>query len=77
MIQVVVLTATSRDTKVVSTDTTIKAVLESVGADIASGGYSLDGSTLLTGEINKTFASFGVAEDSKVYLSKIKAQNNA
>ena len=53
----------------------IKEFLEENGCDFQRGNYHLDGSTLVAGDINKSFADFGCT--GKVYLSRIKKAENA
>lgn len=75
MIQVVVITPTTRDTKVVDPETSVKSVLDECGVDYANGGVSLDGATLIPGQINQTFSSFGISD--KCFLTKVAKQDNA
>lgn len=52
------------DTKTVIVDSTrtLKSVLEENEVDFSRGNTHLDGTPLKAGEINKTFAEFGIAE---------------
>lgn len=53
----------------------IKEFLEEQGCDYVRGNYHLDGSSLVAGDLNKTFADFGCV--GKVYLTSIKKADNA
>ena len=48
--------------KAVDNGTTVRSFLETEGIDYASGGVSLDGAYLGAGELDRTFASFGITD---------------
>lgn len=61
---------------IIDENTTLRDALEQAGIDYASGMTSLDGVTLQPGDIDKTFADFGVTD--RCYLCVVaKAQNAA
>ena len=56
-------------------NTTLRSVLEAHDVDYTTGQTKLDGSSLAAGDLDKTFADFGIAE--KCYLVNIAKQDNA
>jgi len=74
MIKVNVGNNVKRETKLVSEETTLRAVLEDVGIDYTKGTMTLDGSTLGPGDLSKTFAQFGI-KDKCFLLNVVKADN--
>lgn len=74
MIKVNVGNNVKRETKLVSEETTLRAVLEDAGIDYTKGTMTLDGSTLGPGDLSKTFADFGIA-DKCFLLNVVKADN--
>lgn len=75
MINVVVGNNMGRKSVIVDENTTLKKVLEENNIDYTVGMTSLDGATLGAGELNKTFADFGIAE--KCYLLNVVKADNA
>lgn len=75
MINVAVSSNMGRTTIPVDEHTTIKSVLDSQNVNYAVGMVSIDGATLIPGDINKTFADFGVTD--KCFLSVIVKADNA
>ena len=75
MIKVTVSNNVKRETVIVSDDTTLRSVLESNQIDYTRGMTNLDGSPLQAGDLDKTFAQFGIAE--KCFLSAIVKTDNA
>lgn len=76
MINVIIRSNTTQGNKITNENTTLRQVLEDAGIDYTIGMTSLDGSTLRPGDLDKTFADFGVTE--KCYLmSVVKADNAA
>lgn len=76
MLKVVVGNNLSRNSVIVEETTTLRKVLEDAGIDYTIGMTSLDGSTLAPGDLDKTFADFGITEKCYV-LNVIKADNAA
>lgn len=76
MVQVRISNNATRNTIVVSEDTTLKAAFEQAGVDYAAGSPNLDGTALRAGEINKTFAEFGI-RDTSCYLTSVQKVDNA
>ena len=74
MVKVVTGNNVQRATKIVSEDITLKAVLEEAGIDYTRGVMHLDGAPLAAGELNKTFADFGIKEQCYL-LNVVKADN--
>ena len=75
MIKVTLGNNTKRKTEILDPNTTLKAALESVEIDYTKGTMHLDGSPLQPGDLNKTFADFGVNE--KCYLLNVVKADNA
>lgn len=75
MIQVFVGNNMGRKQVIVDENTALKKVLEDNGIDYAVGMTSLDGATLGAGDLNKTFADFGITE--KCYLLNVVKADNA
>jgi hypothetical protein len=74
MIKVTIGTNTNRKAVNVDPNRTIKSVLDEQGINYTTGTLHLDGATLQPGEINKTFADFGIT-DSCYLISVVKADN--
>lgn len=75
MVKVVVGNNLKRETVIVDENTTLRTVLESNGIDYATGVMHLDGSSLNAGDLDKTFADFGIAE--KCFLLNVVKADNA
>lgn len=76
MLKVVVGNNVKRETKIVNSNATPRQVLEEAGVDYSRGGtINLDGSTLGPGDLDKTFAQFGITE--KCYLLQVVKADNA
>ena len=62
--------------KILDPNTTLRAALEEAGIDYTRGLMHLDGSPLEPGDLDKTFADFGITE--KCFLLNVaKADNGA
>jgi len=59
----------------ISANTTLRSVLEDAGIDYSVGVVHLDGTTLQPGDLDKTFADFGITE--RCYLLRIMKCDNA
>lgn len=75
MIKVVVGNNVNRETVIVSPTTTLRSVLETNGIDYSRGVMHLDGSSLQPGDLDKTFADFGITE--KCFLLNVVKADNA
>lgn len=76
MITVVVGNNVKRvETEPISVNTTLRSVLESAGIDYARGAMHLDGASLNPGDLDKTFADFGITR--KCYLLNVAKADNA
>lgn len=75
MIKVVVGNNLKREEVIVNSDTTLRTVLEENGIDYSRGSMNLDGSPLGAGDLDKTFADFGIAE--KCFLLNVVKADNA
>ncbi len=75
MIKVVVGNNVKRETVIVDSNTTLRQVLEDAGIDYTRGVMHLDGSPLQPGDLDKTFADFGITE--KCYLLNVVKADNA
>lgn len=75
MVKVTIGNNVKRETKIFEETTTLRTALEEVGIDYTRGVMNLDGSTLQPGDLNKTFADFGVTE--KCFLLNVVKADNA
>lgn len=79
MIKVTVGNNVERKAVIIPETTTLKQCLEDNGIDLSRGTIHLDGSSLQTGEINKTFAELGydgtAGHDKCFLLNVVKADN--
>ena len=76
MIKVVVGNNVKRESVIVDGNTTLRKVLEDAGIDYTRGVMHLDGSSLQAGDLDKTFAAFGIT-DKCFLLNVVKADNAA
>ena len=74
MIKVTVGNNLKRETVIVDSEATLRNVLEEAGVDYTMGITTLDGATLLAGDLDKSFADFGIAERTFL-LNVVKADN--
>lgn len=75
MIQVTIGNNLKRETVIVDANETLRKALEDAGVDYSRGMMTLDGSTLGAGELDKTFAEFGIKE--KCFLLNVVKADNA
>lgn len=75
MTKVVVGNNVKRETVIVDSSTTLRQVLEDAGVNYTTGSMHLDGATLQPGDLDKTFASFGITD--KCYLLNVIKADNA
>ena len=76
MIKVIMGNNVKRKTEILDENTTLREALEDAEIDYTVGIMNLDGSTLEPGDLDCTFADFGITE--KCYLlNVIKADNAA
>lgn len=75
MIKVMLNNNLNKSTAMIDENTTLRAALEQNGIDYSRGIVSLDCSPLRAGDLDKTFADFGIAE--KCYLSVVVKADNA
>jgi len=76
MINVIIRNNTTSNSAIIDENTTLRTALENAGIDYNMGMTSLDGCTLRPGDLDKTFAQFGVTE--RCYLMNVvKAENAA
>jgi len=75
MIKVTIGNNVKRKTEVYEADTTLREALEDAEIDYTTGIMNLDGSTLSPGDLDKTFADFGITE--KCYLLNVVKADNA
>ena len=75
MINVTFGTNLTRSSELVNPNTTIRAFCEDNIPNYANVTMTLDGSALRPGDIDKTFADFGITE--RCYLLSIVKQDNA
>ena len=76
MIRATIGNNVARHSYIIDENTTIRKALEDAGIDYSIGMTSLDGSTLGPGDMDKTFAEFGITEKCYV-LNVVKADNAA
>lgn len=74
MVQVKIGNNMKRATVVIDENTTLRRVLEDNGIDYGVGVTTLDGSPLVRGELDKTFAQLGITEKATL-LNVVKADN--
>lgn len=74
MVKVVVGNNVKRESVIVDGNTTLRKVLEDAGIDYTRGVMHLDGSSLQAGDLDKTFAQFGIT-DKCFLLNVVKADN--
>lgn len=75
MIKVTVGNNVKRENKIVDAGRTLRSVLEEAGIDYTKGVMHLDGSSLQAGDLDKTFADFGITE--KCFLLNVVKADNA
>lgn len=75
MVKVTVGNNVKRETVIVNSSTTLRSVLEQAEIDYSRGGTHLDGSTIGAGDLDKTFADFGITE--RCYLLVVVKTDNA
>lgn len=75
MIKVTVGNNLSRKAVIVPETSTLREILEAYEVNYGTGMTSLDGATLAPGDIDKTFADFGITE--KCYLLNVVKADNA
>ena len=64
-----------RESNIIDENTTLRAALENAEVDYTRGMMHLDGAPLSAGDLDKTFADFGVKE--KCYLLNVVKADNA
>lgn len=75
MIKVTMGNNVKRTSEILDENTTLREALETAEIDYTRGMMNLDGSTLAPGELDKTFADFGITE--KCYLLNVVKADNA
>jgi len=75
MIKVTMGNNVKRKAEIVDETTTLREALERAEIDYTTGIMNLDGSTLNPGDLDKTFADFGITE--KCYLLNVVKADNA
>lgn len=75
MIKVNIGNNINRKDIIIDKNTTLRAALEENGVDYTRGVMHLDGSSLQPGDLDKTFADFGIAE--RCYLLNVVKADNA
>lgn len=75
MINVTVMNNVKREKAIVSENTTIREILERFDIDYSRGTIHMDGSPLEAGELDMTFADFGI--DDHCYLTNVLKADNA
>lgn len=75
MIKVTVGNNVKREAVIVDANVTLRSVLENAGVDYTRGVMHLDGSSLNPGDLDRTFASFGITE--KCFLLNVVKADNA
>lgn len=75
MIKVTIGNNVKREAVIIDENTTIRTALEENNIDYTSGVMHLDGASLNAGDLDKTFASFGITE--KCYLLNVVKADNA
>lgn len=75
MIKVTIGNNVKRRSEIIDENTTLREALEETEIDYTTGIMNLDGSTLNPGDLDKSFADFGITE--KCYLLNVVKADNA
>lgn len=75
MIKVTLGNNLRRESVIIDENTTLRTALEGADIDYTKGMMHLDGASLTAGDLDKTFADFGVQE--KCYLLNVVKADNA
>ena len=75
MIKATIGNNVKRETKIFQETTTLRQACEEAGLDYTRGTMNLDGSTLNPGDLDRTFADFGITEKCFL-LGVVKADNS-
>jgi hypothetical protein len=75
MIKVTMGNNLKRTSEIIDENTTLREALEDAGIDYTTGMMNLDGSTLNPGDLDRTFADFGISD--KCYLLNVVKADNA
>lgn len=75
MVKVTVGNNLKRESVIVDASTTLRSVLEDANVDYTRGVMHLDGSSLNPGDLDKSFADFGITE--KCFLLNVVKADNA
>jgi len=75
MIKVTIGNNVKRKTEILDENTTLRQALEDAEIDYSHGTMNLNGSSLGPGDLDKTFADFGIAE--KCFLLNVVKADNA
>jgi len=75
MIKVTIGNNLKRSSEILDENTTLREALENAEVDYTTGIMNLDGSPLSLGDLDKTFAEFGITE--KCYLLNVVKADNA
>jgi len=75
MIKVTMGNNVKRSSEILDEHTTLREALELAEIDYSRGTMNLDGSSLAPGDLDKTFADFGIAE--KCFLLNVVKADNA
>lgn len=75
MIKVTVGNNMKRESVIINENTTLRSCLETNGVDYTRGVMHLDGSSLAPGDLDKSFADFGINE--KCFLLNVVKADNA
>ena len=75
MINVTLGNNLKRESVIIDANTTLRKALEDAGVDYTRGMMHLDGATLQPGDLDKTFADFGITE--KCFLLNVVKADNA
>lgn len=74
MVKVTIGNNVKRSTVILDENTTLRTALEDAEIDYTRGTMNLDGSSLAPGDLDKSFADFGIAERCHL-LNVVKADN--
>ena len=75
MIKVTIGNNLKRSSEILDENTTLREALENAEIDYSTGVMNLDGSPLSPGDLDRTFADFGITE--KCYLLNVVKADNA
>jgi len=75
MIKVTMGNNVGREVRLIEPTTTLRQALEDAAINYSTGVFTLDGSSLMPGDMDKTFADFGITD--RCFLLGVAKADNA